>query len=236
MTGARVVWGGAGSLVAVAMLGFGTLNAVTALAHEQEHVVAVFDAAGVTALDVRGEGHVTVVGADVAEITVTMRLSHGLRRTGHTEEVVGGTLVLDVDCPGLLSHFCEVDHTVEVPRGLDVWIDNANGSTDVAGLAGSLDVDGDNGRITGRDLRTPVLRVSNDNGAIDLVVVEAPDRVAVDNDNGAIELTVPHVDEGYAVETQNDNGSIDVQVRTDPTSPRSISAENDNGSIELRAG
>jgi hypothetical protein len=227
-------WTLTGSLLAIPTLAFGTTQVLTAIAHEQERLERSFPAAAVDVIDIRGEGTVEVVGADVDEITVHMRVSHGLRRTNHREVVEGRTLVLDVSCPAFLSDFCQVDHTVEVPRDLDVVVDNDDGRIVLTGLAGELDVDGDNGRLVGTDLRSSVARVSNDNGRIELAFREPPDRLEVDNDNGRIELVLPAVDEGYAVQAQTENGSVDNAVRSDPTSPRVVAVENDNGSITLR--
>jgi hypothetical protein len=229
----RTVWLAAGSLVTVAGLTFGTMQTVSGIAHREERLERSFDAAGIEAVRIDGEGTVRVVGADVDSITVSMRISHGLRETGHSERAVGGVLVLDNSCPVIMSAFCQVDYDVEVPAGLRVEVDNDDGRIELRDLAGPIDVDGDNGPITATGLRSDRLSVSNDKGSIQLDLVEPPEHVQVDNDNGTIDVALPDVPEGYAVETRNDNGDVDVTVRRDPRSPRTIDAENDNGAIVI---
>lgn len=233
MTAGRVAWTALGSLLAVPTLVFGTFSVVSGIAHRSESLTLTFPAGGIDAIDVDTRGVVIVRGADVDEITVSMHISHGLTRTRHTEQVVNRTLMLESRCSGLLSQYCQVDPTIVVPFDTDVFIDSDNDLVQIRDLAGNVFVDNDNGRIEAAGLRSDVVDVSNDNAAIDLDFAAPPRDVRVGNDNGSIRVVVPDVDGAYAVTTQNDNGSIDVDIATDPDSPRSISAENDNGSIEL---
>ncbi len=226
-------WTVVGSVVAVPTLVVSTLNVVTAMGHETEDVERPVPAATLTGLDLAGSAPVTVVGADVDRVTVRMHVSHGIRRTGHTERVDGSTLVLRSTCPNWLSHHCQVDYRIEVPRDLAVRVDADNHGVELRDLDGDLHIENDNARIVGTDLRSHEVVAQNDNSSVELRFTEAPDQIDVENDNGRITLVVPDLDEGYAVTTQNDNGSTDVGIRTDPDSPHSITVDNDNGRIEV---
>jgi hypothetical protein len=230
---ARRAWVAAGSVLAVPFVGFGTLQVVTSLAHETEAVTLTFDAADLDGLDMHGQGNVTVVGADVDGVTVSLHIQHGLRRTGHTERVAGRTLVLRSTCPSVLSQFCRVDTTVEVPRHLAVTVNSDDYHVELTGLEGDLDIENDNARIVGTGLRSRHVRVQNDNSGIELEFVEPPETIEAENDNADIVLRVPNIDAGYAVQTETNNGSAETHVRTDPSATRTIVADNDNGDIRI---
>jgi hypothetical protein len=132
-----------------------------------------------------------------------------------------------------VSHWCDLSYTIEVPRDTDVRVESDNAGMEVHGIDGDLDLENDSGPIVGTDLRSRVAMARNDDARVELEFLDPPDRVSVENDTGRISLVVPDIDEGYAVETQNDEGSTDVVVRTDPDSPHAISVDNDTGRIEI---
>ena len=78
------------------------------------------------------------------------------------------------------------------------------------------------------------MTASSDNGRVELDFAEAPDRVIASTDNGSIDIALPAVEGGYNVDTQTDNGSEDVTVLDNPSSPRTVDAETDNGSVTVR--
>ena len=249
------LWVLLGSIPTIAALGFGTLQVVGILAHEEETRTDTFAVAEVSSLRIDNEnGPVDITGGDVDEITVVAEISHGLHRSTSTVEVVDGVLEIDAECPWMPT-WCDVAYTITVPRDLPIGADVDNGRLTLRDLDGTINADGDNGRmelvrlggevrvqtdngrIEGTGLRTPILDADTDNGRLSLAFAEAPDFVTATSDNGRIDVVVPD-DEGvaYRVDARTDNGSTDVGVRTDPTSERSITAHSDNGRVAVTYG
>jgi len=241
----------AGSLAAVALLLWGLTQAVTQIAHEERTETISYDATGITTLDVAiDSGSLTVVGTDGDQITVTARISDGLRSTSVRREVVGDRLELRGGCPALLSAFCDVAYTVEMPSRIAVRARLGNHSARVSGVVGDLDLHSsngrveargsgtgtvrlhsDNGNVVGLDLRARTVDAHSDNGDVDLTFAAAPGDVKATSDNGDVTIEVPDDGTSYAVDTGSANGSTAAPVRTDPDSDRRIVARSGNGSV-----
>ena len=249
----RSLWVVFGSLFVLAGLGWGTLNVVELLAHEERTERFTVPAADISRLRVdNATGSVTIVGTDADEISVEAEVSDGLRRTGFSHEVVDATLELRGSCPLFGSMWCGVTYRIEVPRHLDVdvdgnngrvevsnidgdvHVDTSNGSVELSGIAGALAISGDNGSITGAGLSSTVADVETDNGRVELTFTEPPDHVEADGNNGSIEIALPVIDVGYDVEASTSNGGETLDILNNPESPHRVRLQTDNGSITVR--
>ncbi|GLI26367.1 hypothetical protein ARHIZOSPH14_06090 [Agromyces rhizosphaerae] len=200
----------------------------------------------VTTIDIdRPAGGVTVTAVRGAtEITLerTVRYWGIDRDIDETHEVTGSTLVLH-GC----GRNCMVDYVLEVPEGLDVEGDTTNGAIELTGVAdvsvttsngrielddvsGTVEVETSNGRVIGSDLNGNGIDASTSNGSIELELGTAQD-VTARTSNGPIELRVP--DGPYAVETDTSNGSVDVDIATDPNGEFTLDLRTSNGSIKV---
>jgi hypothetical protein len=249
-------WRAVGGVLAIGTVGWGAFNIVETLAHEERTEVTTYDAAEVRIVDVRNSaGSVTIEGApERDEVTVTARISDGLRETGHSQALVDGRLELRGSCPLIGGTWCAVDYTVEVPADIEVHVDANNGRTRVNGIDGPVDLDtdngsieagslsgpltvhADNGSITADRLRSSVVVAEADNGSITIDLVEPPDTVDARSDNGGVEIVLPDTEDFYNLDISTDNGDISDDIRTDPTSPRRITIETDNGDATVRYG
>jgi Toastrack DUF4097 len=251
--GARTAWLVLGGLLVVATFAWGTFQVVSLLAHEEYTEIDTFAAAEVTTLDLsNSNGRVIVVGTDADEITVTAEISEGLRAPRREMRVVDGRLDIDAGCSPLAGEWCQIDLTVELPSDVAVEIDADNGSIEVRGieapvyvrsdsgsieldrLAGNLDAQSDNGRVVARRLTSADVRVSSDNGRVELQFDGEPTTVVADSNNGRVDVLLPDTDAAYRVDISSDNGRVDQQVRVDPASERSITISADNGSVSVR--
>jgi hypothetical protein len=248
------LWRIGGALVVVPMLVYGVYQVVIALAHEEQTLRRSFDAAGITTLEVHNQagGSVQVVGADIDTIRVRARVSHGLRRTDHSERVEGDRVVLASSCPLYGTDFCSVSYTVEVPSDIDlllrtdsgrvgatdidgtVDIGNDTGSIELVQVTGDINVHTDTGRIDASGLTGAQADASTDTGRIHLDFDVAPQAVQASTDTGSVEVVLPDDTATYRVETGTDTGGEVVSVRTDPSSTRSIVARTDTGDITIR--
>jgi hypothetical protein len=249
----RQLWRVGGSLAAVGILGFGTLQSVTRIAHEEETIVTELDGSSVRSVSIRnGAGSIHLVGTDSDTVTVRAEVSHGLRSTGHTERIEGDQLVLRASCPVFGSDFCEVVYRVEVPRDVAVELrsdsritvrdiagsvdaSSDNGRVQATRIDGNVRLESDNGRVVGRSLASPVAIVDSDNGRVELSFAEPPGSVSATSDNGSVEVVVPDTRDTYVISVSSDNGTASgTDVRTDPDSTQTITADSDNGDVTVR--
>jgi putative adhesin len=249
-------WRAVGGVLAIGTVGWGAFNIVETLAHEERTEVTTYDAADVRIVDVRNSaGSVTIEGApERDEVTVTARISDGLRETGQSQALVDGRLELRGSCPVIGGTWCDVDYTVEVPADVEVHVDadhgrirvsqidgpvdldTDNGSIEAGSLSGRLAVQADNGSITAERLRSSVVVAETDNGSVTIELVEPPDTVEARSDNGRVEVILPNTEDAYDLDISTDNGDISDDIRTDPTSARRITIETDNGDATARYG
>jgi hypothetical protein len=249
-------WKAVGGLLAIGTVGWGAFNVVTLVAHEERTEVTTYDAADVRVIDVdNGAGSVTIEGAPGRdEITVTARISDGLRETGERQELIDGRLELRASCPAIGSDWCNVKYTIETPADVEVRADSDsgrltvrqvdgpidlhadNGSIDVADVPGPLTLGADNGSITGRQLASDTVTAETDNGSITLDFVAPPTTVDARSDNGRVEVVLPDTEDFYSLDITTDHGEVSRDIRTDPTSSRQITIRSDNGDVTARYG
>jgi hypothetical protein len=248
-------WRVTGGLLALGTVGWGAFNVVSLVAHEERTEVTPYPAADVTMIDVDNtSGSVTIVGTvGRDEITVTARISDGLRRTGEQQRLVDGRLELESTCPLIGSEWCEVDYTIEVPADLPVRADADNGGIDVRGMDGRVDlstdngsvevsdvggditIEGDNGSIRADDLTADTVVAETDNGSIVLELLEPPNSVRARSNNGSVEVVLPRTEVFYNLAITTDNGDVTREdIRHDPTSTRHITIDTDNGDVTAR--
>jgi hypothetical protein len=249
--GQRVAWFVVGSVFAVATLAWGAVQVVIVWAHETETIDRTITEP-VRTIDVRAEGTVRIVGADVDAVRVHAEIDHGLRRTDESAAVEGDRLVLRTDCPVFLSNYCEVDYTIEAPSDVSVVAHSDQGRVTLTDLRGPVDVRTDQGRIevvrASGDLRlradqgrievvdssSPIVDAASDQGRVAIELTAPPLSVRARSDQGSVRVVVPDDDETYAVEASTDQGSTDVAVPTDPASTRVIDIASDQGDVSVR--
>jgi DUF4097 and DUF4098 domain-containing protein YvlB len=246
------LWLIAGSILTLGVLALFTVHVVSLLAHEVVTETKTVPAAGINLLDVRNaDGRVEVVGGDVDEITVTAKVSHGLRPTRYRVAVEGDAVVVRSSCP-LLSTWCGVDQRIVIPSDLAVRASSSNGQVileDLTGpvnassnngaveltrLSGDLTLRSDNGRVDGKVLESKVVVARSANGFVRLQFAEPPTDVTATSSNGYVDVVLPDTEVAFKVVAESSNGGTDIGVRTDPSSDRTITATSANGHVEVR--
>lgn len=251
--GIRRAWLVVACLAAVPLLGFGTLQAVSVLAHEERTEVAEVDAAGLAGLVVdNSAGSVQVVGVEGRDtVTVQARISEGLRGTGHGVTRRGDRLHVDGSCPILGSEWCRVHYTIEVPADLHVDVRamarvevsdlsgglSARSSTarvEIARVGGDVTLQANQSRVEATDLTADSVRANAAQGRVSLAFVDPPEEIVARANQGRVEILLPDV-EGvyYAIDPEARNGSVSENVATDPRSDRTIEAQANQGRITI---
>jgi hypothetical protein len=256
-TRVRRLWKVGGAALAVILLPYGVVQAVTQLAHEERTEIHEFPADGVRTIEIHSSnGTVRVVGDDSGggqggTISVTAHISDGLRSTGHHERVEGDRLVLDSSCPMFFSSFCEVTYTVETPPDVDVEVrssmgvtvegiegdvdvQTAQGTVELARIDGDISTDTDQGAVRASGLRSEEVEATTDQGEVLLRFDEPPRRVTADSDQGDVEIVLPEDDTEYKLSTDTDQGSVEREIRNGPNGTNPIRATTDQGDVILR--
>lgn len=249
-------WKAVGGVLAIGTVGWGAFNVAALVAHEERTETRTYDAAAVRVIDVQNSaGSVTIQGAPGRhEITVTARISDGLRETEERQALVDGRLELRASCPLIGSEWCNVKYTIEAPADVEVRADTDNGrltvrrvdgpvdlqadngSVEVADVPGDVTIGADNGSITGSRLASATVMADTDNGSITLEFVEPPTTVEARSDNGRVEVVLPDTEDFYNLDITTDNGEVSRDIRNDPTSSRRITIQTDNGDVTARYG
>jgi len=249
----RRAWLWAGSAVAVALLGWGTVEAVSEIAYERETIVDVDTQPGLAAIEVRnGHGSIEVTGTSRAAATVEARLTHGLRGPEHGLRREGDRLVVWGDCPVVLAGRCGISFRIEAPSGVavlarsehgDVVLRDLRGDVDAAtehgdveasGIRGALRLHTDHGDATGTGLSSRELEARSEHGDVHLELEAPPRAVRVLSEHGSVEVLLPATRHAYRVEASSDHGTARTTVRTDPFSERSVAARSEHGDVSVR--
>jgi hypothetical protein len=229
--GVRTAWLVVGSLFALGVLAFATFSVVDVLAHGRSTEVTTHD--GVRAVVVESSvGTVNVRADDVAVVTVSARISEGLRATGVTRVVDGDELVLRSTCPNLGGTWCSVDWDVVVPLGTDLVVRSDDDRADAAGEFGVVDMRSEHEGVTFDGTAESVVAES-EHGDVAVRLGAAPDSVRTVSEHGDVSVAVPDIDDGYRIAVASNHGRTEVGVRSDPNADRSIEARSEHGNVTV---
>ena len=255
----KLFWRVGGSLVAMFLLGTGLLQLLGLLAYNTQQIderIEIAERVGpeaLSAVQVSVEsGTVEIVGVRSSAITVTGKVTSGLLDTTHRESAQGDRYVIEASCPdGPASNHCDATYRIEVPDDLEVVVTSDNTDVTVRDLRGRVDVRTSNSPIRAENLTGTVsLETSNDvidatalgsmitmlrtsNDRVRAEFVEAPRTVDIVSSNDNVAVVVPDTSASYAVDVRTSNGGQFIDIRTDPTSERSIRAHTSNADVEI---
>ena len=254
-TGMRRTWIGAGAVMAVASLGWGTFQATSLLAFEREKFRTTFsstEVAAVRAIDIdNAVGSVDLIGSDRNDVAIDGKVIRGLSEPKHTERLNGDTLEIDASCLNL-SSFCSVDYDIQVPRGVSVRVRAAGGGVRVANVSGAQDLDssgggvrvegavGDlrlrssGGGITAIGLQSSTADADSSGGGVRLEFIDAPQTVKASSSGGGVTVVIPDTNVSYNVDASSRGGGVSRDVRSDPESSRTISVHSSGGGVTVQ--
>jgi hypothetical protein len=157
-------------------------------------------------------------------------------------------LVLRVHCSGFIAD-CSARHRIEVPHGIGVKVDDADGSVRAHGFKDPLSVDTSDGAVHVTDSSGPLdltsadgsvradvssrrVKADSDDGSVQLRLSGAPDQVAASSTDGAVTVVLPKG--AYRVSAGSDDGGVSVSVPRDDNSPHRVSAHSSDGKVTVR--
>ncbi|MGW7360392.1 DUF4097 family beta strand repeat-containing protein [Streptomyces sp. NPDC054802] len=250
----RAVRGGL-AVSGVLLLGAGLAGCGSADASEAPVEKKSFPLSGKALTIESDNSDIELVPADGADVEVTRQVD-GWVLFGNgpdaTWKMKDGTLTLKVKCDAIASD-CVAQHTVKVPRGTAVTVDDDNGSVRASGFdtaltlrsdngsvtvtdsSGALELDSENGSVVAERVTGKSVVARSDNGSVRLELAAVPDLVETASDNGSVEIRLPAAGAPYAVDARSDNGDVDVAVPTAPGSGHVVKAVSDNGKVVVRS-
>jgi hypothetical protein len=246
----RLPWLVGGSVLTVAVLGFGTLQGVGLLAHQTERMHTVISTP-VRSVTVSADGGVHIVGTSEAVVTIDATISTGLSSPTHAETINGDRLVVSASCPAVLNTWCGVSYTLRIPKALPVTVHSSGGGIIVTGVDGDLDLsssgggiavdggrgherlDSSGGGVNAKATSAAVVNASSSGGGVHLSFAAAPTDVTADSSGGGVRIDLPATTDAYRVEASSSGGSTHTSIRIDPASARIIRAHSSGGGVTV---
>lgn len=253
---ALVVVGSILTVLALLATSFRLLSYVARDDYEVTHTLSAAELSPIDTVDVTNHGgdvHITVASTDDA--TVRLAVTDGLVRATREVELEGETLRIETGCGWFVwrgvTH-CRVDQDLTVPDGLPMTIrgrygdvrltgssaaidlDRRFGDVELIGLSGPTTIDHGFGSVTGRELRTDALELSNRFGESTLRFATPPSEVRIDNRFGDTLVEVPADGATYQVRIDSSFGDRRIEVATDTSSDRVIDITSSFGDVTVR--
>jgi hypothetical protein len=247
----RKAWLVAGTIVAAVTLAFGTFQVVSLLARSTEETTTRFEAVRHLVID-NDAGSIRLRPSPTGTLTVDRKETRGLTEPDYSERMEGDRLIVEANCPGALSSWCEVQLEIAVPAGVDVDATGGGGSVRADGLdaglrlrssGGSitvvgggpvLDLESSGGSVNVEAARADQLKARSSGGSVRVRSAVVPRNVEARSSGGSVTVEVPDGPTAYRVDASSSGGSSRTQVRTDPTSDRLITARSSGGSVTVR--
>ncbi|GII89937.1 hypothetical protein Ssi02_01680 [Sinosporangium siamense] len=176
-------------------------------------------------------GDVVVNESDRKGVRVTETLQWRSSKPVTERPVDDKKLTLRYTCERAIVSDCGVHYKVEVPRGLNIRVDNGVGTVTLRNLSGEFTVVSGTGDIEGAGITSKRADAESGTGRVDLAFAGAPDEVTIKTGVGDASLRVP--DSGYNVEGDSGLGEVTVQIKDDPASPRRLEVTAGTGEVEV---
>ena len=240
-----------GLLIALASIAWATFAALTASARQEASNSSSYS--GIRSISVdTDDADVTITAASGDAVRVEQKVQWSFRRPTVSVAPNGNQLIIRSHCPFQLVWSCYVHLTVELPPSTAVDVHTGSGNIAAAGLTagaslttsdgnikatgviGNLTLRSSNGNVTATDSRSQAIDASSSDGTVRVDLASSPTEVHATSSNGNVTVLVP--DEpgvAYQVSSHTGNGGQTVAVRTDPSSPRHITARSSDGDVRV---
>jgi hypothetical protein len=245
---------GAGLALTLVLVGMSALVAVNAMARQTVNEKHVYGFKGKAVSMELTVGEVAIVPSTVEDqLTVTRRLTYGLRRPFVEERIDGETFrIRDGDCAMPLETACHVRWLVQVPSKLHLTIATTTGNITVSpGMTGAVNLTSNSGAVKARGLAGPVVQLlshkglvsgiglrsthvvaTSDTGNISLTFREPPKFVLGKTKTGSVEVVLPDGDESYKIAAKA-GGIRTIPDRQDENASRKITVESQEGNVTV---
>lgn len=243
-----------GVVLSLALVAAGVFWVVAIAVHQDQRSTSTIDEPFDRLVVESDDGNVVVRQSTSAQATMEQRLRWSFAEPTVTAEVVDGALRVAGDCGSqgpVPQPDCSVDLVLYVPVGTAVDVDSGSGDVIVEGVQGDLltrtgsgDIraDGVSGSVDARtgsgdieidELTASSLTASTGSGDVRVIFSADPDAVEVRAGSGDIDLLLARGDATYAVDAHTGSGNREVDIRTDPSGTRTITARTGSGDLTI---
>ncbi|MDT0402760.1 DUF4097 family beta strand repeat-containing protein [Streptomyces edwardsiae] len=160
----------------------------------------------------------------------------------------GDRLVLREKCSGIVAD-CATKHRIEVPRGVQVKVEEKDGSVQARGFRDALSIRTTDGSVHVTDSTGPLelrtgdgsvraevssrtVRTHSGDGSVRLELGAVPDLVDSRSGDGSLTIDLPRA--SYRVDTTTGDGAEDVSVPRDDASSHVVTARTGDGKLTVR--
>jgi hypothetical protein len=127
---------------------------------------------------------------------------------------------------------CGIGLTLRVPVDAGLKLEATRTSTDVVGLAGTVQINSSNGSVDAVQLNSRDVTVVSDQGSVDLSFSSPPELVTATTSSGSLHVGLPQ-SATYAIDAVATNGSTQLNLPNDLSSDRRLTLKSDAGSITV---
>ncbi|WP_406050790.1 hypothetical protein [Kribbella sp. NBC_00889] len=184
---------------------------------------------GAQGVRIVSDSHTQVLASADGQVHVAVDGSYAVEQPAIDINTTNGLLHIQARCPD--TH-CEMDLTVEVPSQSAVQIELEGESVDVVRVASPLSIDVSDGSVTTNRLRSRQVSVDVRRGSSDLNFESPPDQVTAKASDGSLTVQLPR-NVTYAFDAVASQGSNDLDLPSDPASPRHVVLRTNYGSITV---
>lgn len=245
---------GAGLALTLVLVGVSATVAVNAMARQTINEKHVYGFKGKAVSMELTVGEVAIVPSTVEDqITVSRRLTYGLRRPFVEERIDGQTFrIRDGDCAMPLETACHVRWLVQVPSKLHLTIATRTGDINVSpGMTGAVNLTSMSGEVKARGVAGPAVQLlshtglvsgiglrsthvvaTSDTGNISLSFRDPPKFVLGKTKTGSVEVVLPDGDETYNVKATA-GGLRNVPPNSNESANRKVTVESENGNVTV---
>jgi hypothetical protein len=163
------------------------------------------------------------------QVHVTVDGKYAVAQPAVQVSTVGGVLDVTTSCPDV---HCEVELTVEVPGTSAVQAKADGTSMSAVGVASPLTVEADDGSVSLTRIRSSRVSVDARHGSVDMLFDSAPAQVTATASDGSVTVQLPRTTT-YAIDALAAQGSIDVNIPTNPSSANRLYLRTSYGSITV---
>jgi DUF4097 and DUF4098 domain-containing protein YvlB len=196
---------------------------------------------------------VEIRSGDVSEVKITRHSKRNAFSSEPKERYENGTLELTERCGVLAFGSCGTRYVVVVPREQNhgvrietssgdlrvidvsgaVELKSSSGDLAASGIGGQLTLDTSSGDIETEAITSPSVKAHSSSGDIELRFIAVPASVDVEASSGDVRIVLPDGADAYKVDADTSSGHRDADIRTDPSSTRSIKAETSSGNLTI---
>lgn len=245
---------GAGLALTLVLVGVSAMVAVNAMARQTINEKHVWGFKGKAVSMELTVGEVAVVPSTVDDqITVSRRLTYGLRRPLVEERIDGETFrIRDGDCAMPLETACHVRWLVQVPSKLHLTIATTTGDINVSpGMTGAVNLTSGSGEVKARGVSGPAVQLLSHNGSVSGIGLRSSHVVATSETGsislsfrdppkfvlgrtktGSVEVVLPDGDETYNVKATA-GGLRNVPPNSNDAANRKITVESEKGNVTV---